>query len=134
MNESTCKAALCKVLRAAVVPAGGVVYRHEDTFTGGIPDISVNLDARTVWAEAKLDKPGRRSKLTALQQAALTALHGLEVHYEVDRTGVLACRVVEYRTGRVISHVRSGPKTVHRLVAQAILDTLASRGARTVNA
>lgn len=133
MNEATCKAALVKLLRAAVRPAGGIVYRHEDTFTGGIPDISVNLDGRTVWAEVKFDKPGRKGKLTPLQDAALTALHGLEVHYVLDKLGVLTCKVTEHRTGRVLSHITSGPKTVHTLTAQALLDVLFTRGARAID-
>ena len=125
MNEATCKAALCRLLRESVIPKGGIVYRHEDTFTGGIPDISVNLDGRTVWAEVKLDKPGRKGKLTALQQAALTALYGLEVHYALDKERVLSCRVTDYRTGAVLAHVRSGPKTVHRIIRDALLARLA---------
>jgi hypothetical protein len=124
MNEATCKAALCRLLRESVVPRGGIVYRHEDTFTGGIPDISVNLDARTVWAEVKFDKPGRKGKLTALQEAALTSLHGLEVHYALDKERVLSCRVTDFRSGAVLCHVRSGNKTVHRMVAATLLARL----------
>ncbi len=127
MNEATCKAAVAKILRAELLPRGGIVYRHEDTFTGGMPDLSASLGGRSVWAEFKLDRPGKRSLLTALQRDALTRLWGLEVHYAVDRAGVLEARVTNYRTDAVLAHVRSGTKTVHRIVADTILKSLEAR-------
>lgn len=121
MNEATCKAALVRRLRELVVPAGGIVYRHEDTFTGGIPDVSVSAGGFTVWAEVKLDRPGRRSELRPLQRLALEALYGLEIHYAIDKERVLSCKVTDYRTGEVLCHLRSGNKTVHHAVADTIL-------------
>ena len=76
MNESDCKAALCKVLRASLPPAESRVYRHEDAWTGGIPDISITANGHTLWVEVKLDRPGRRGKVTELQRASLVALGG----------------------------------------------------------
>lgn len=133
MNEATAKAALCKVLRAAVRPAGGVVYRHEDTFTGGIPDISVNLDGRTVWAEVKLNRPGRPGKVTPLQQAALTSLHGVLITYTVDKAGGLSATVVDFRLRSALAGSSSYKAAVHRTVAQALLNRLAQQGARSLN-
>lgn len=127
MNEATCKAALVKLLRKSIVPLGGIVYRHEDSFTGGIPDISVNLNGETVWAEVKLDRPGRKSKLTALQSAALTALWGIEVHYAVDKERTLSCTVRDFRTGCVLSNIKSGTGTVHMITRDAILERLPDR-------
>lgn len=127
MNEATCKAALCKLLRASVVPRGGIVYRHEDTFTGGIPDISVNLGGRTVWAEVKLSRPGRRSKVTALQHAALTALCGVLVEYAVDKGGNLSATVSDFYAGgleRLGEVTRETRATVHKFVAASILRRL----------
>ena len=127
MNEATCKAALCRLLRESVVPRGGIVYRHEDTFTGGIPDLSANVDGRTVWAEFKLDRPGKRSLLTVLQKDALSRLQGLEVHYGLPRVGPLSVVVRDHRTGDVLAHAAGRPAAVHRVVAAAILDRLEAR-------
>ena len=127
VNEATCKAAVAKILRAEIVPRGGVVYRHEDQFTGGIPDLSANLDGRTVWAEFKLDRPGKRSLLTVLQKDALTRLQGLEVHYGLPRVGPLSVVVRDYRSGEILANAAGRPAAVHRVVAAAILDRLEAR-------
>lgn len=121
MNEATCKSAVTKILRAELTPLGGAVYRHEDTFTGGIPDLSASLNARTVWAEFKLDRPGKRSKLTALQQDALTRLWGLEVHYTIQKDGSLSVVVSDFRDGVSYATAAGRPGVVHRAVADAIL-------------
>jgi len=91
MNEATCKAALCKLLRATL--PGAVVYRHEDQFTAGIPDISVTWRGRTVWVEVKLDRPGRRAVVTAAQALALRQLEGMLVTYGIARDGSYWVRV-----------------------------------------
>ena len=84
MKESDCKSALCKVLRAALPPADSRVYRHEDAWTGGIPDISITFMGKTLWVEVKLDRPGRRGKVTELQRASLKALGGLLLTFEEE--------------------------------------------------
>jgi hypothetical protein len=91
MSEATHKAALCKVLRSAM-KNGGRVYRHEDQFTGGIPDISISFEGRTAWVEVKLDRPGRKSKVSALQLAALRDLHGYLLTF-IERKGDLTAVV-----------------------------------------
>lgn len=128
MNEATCKAAVAKLLRADLNPRGGAVYRHEDTFTGGIPDLSASLEGRTVWAEFKLDRPGRRSHVTALQADALTRLRGLEVHYAVDRSGWLSVVVFDFVRGTKLAHAGGRPKAVHEVAAKAILERLTDHG------
>ena len=133
MNEATCKAALCRLLRESVVPRGGVVYRHEDTFTGGIPDISVNLGGRTLWVEVKLDKPGRPGRVTALQEAALLSLQGVLLRYQLSKDGSLCAVIRNYKPGAPefdtgIAAPRKVRVQVHRVVAAGLLSELERRG------
>lgn len=127
MRESDCKAALCKILRAAL--PWGRVFRHEDSFTGGIPDISINSEGRTLWVEVKLDRPGRRGKLTALQGASLHALCGILLTYQVDKAGLLGASRRTYFTDGPgpdiqIAVPRKNKAEVHGLVANDLLDLL----------
>ena len=85
MNEATLKAGLVRALQKRLHQA--MVLRHEDRFRGGIPDISVTLAGRVVWAEVKYDRPGVRSPLTAIQERTLRRLGGLLVLYEEDPWG-----------------------------------------------
>jgi hypothetical protein len=123
VNEATCKAAVARLLRAEVLPRGGAVLRHEDQFTGGIPDLSASLAGRTVWAEFKLDRPGKRSILTGLQRDTLGRLRGLEVHYK-RHGAALAVDVTDYWSGVLLAHAVGRPAGVHRVVAGAILKRL----------
>lgn len=77
MNEATRKAQLVKQIKATF--PGFVVFRHEDSFTAGIPDISVsNRDVlKTVWLEVKYGN----EPLTALQEQTLRKLNGFVVRY-----------------------------------------------------
>ena len=93
MNEATCKAALCKVLRAKLPPAESRVYRHEDAWTGGIPDISITANGHTLWVEVKLDRPGRRGKVTELQRTSLQALWGYLLTFEITMVGGFGARL-----------------------------------------
>lgn len=49
MNEASCKGIFVKKLKAE----GLVVFRHEDHFTSGHPDLSVTGSQRTIWIEVK---------------------------------------------------------------------------------
>jgi hypothetical protein len=69
------------------------VFRHEDAFTGGIPDISISFRGRTVWVEVKLDRPGRRSKMTELQSVVLSSLQGVQLIFEEHKNGTLGARM-----------------------------------------
>jgi len=60
MTETQLKAKLTKTLRASLNNA--VIFRHEDQFTSGVPDISVTWEGFTTWLEVKLAKPTIRGK------------------------------------------------------------------------
>lgn len=55
MTESTLKTHLATALRAGLQNA--VVFRHEDMFQAGIPDISVTWHRCTTWLEVKYAHP-----------------------------------------------------------------------------
>jgi hypothetical protein len=129
MNEATVKRSLVRVLRERVDARGGVVYRHEDIFTGGIPDVSVSLNGGTVWAEVKLDRPGRRSKVTALQRDALRRLRGYLLVYRVGPKGTLCVSVLGFNpnTGEFEDAYGCGfvrPGEVHERVANFLVSGL----------
>jgi hypothetical protein len=94
-TEATYKAALCKILRNRLPADRSRVYRHEDQFTGGIPDISITAGGFTIWVEVKLDRPGRKSKTTALQLASLKALEGYLLTFGEGKDGFLAAQLQE---------------------------------------
>lgn len=56
MNEATVKAGFVALVRGELPTA--VVYRHEDRFSAGVPDISVSWNGRTSWWEVKWAHPG----------------------------------------------------------------------------
>ena len=85
MNEAYLKGCLVKALRHEM--PGSVVYRHEDQFTAGIPDISVTWREHTAWIEVKFDRPGRRAKITPAQQLALQQLPGILITYVLFKDG-----------------------------------------------
>ena len=60
MTETQLKSKLTQTLRKSLNNA--VIFRHEDQFTSGIPDISVTWEGYTTWLEVKLAKPTIRSK------------------------------------------------------------------------
>ena len=91
MNEAGLKGQLAKSLRAEL--PGAVVYRHEDSFTAGIPDLSVTWRGRTVWVEVKLDRPGRKARVTEAQHQALAQLPGYLVTYGSDSSGLKSVRI-----------------------------------------
>jgi hypothetical protein len=55
MNESTLTRGLLKTLRAAF--PDGVIIKHSDSYTSGVPDISVTWNGRTTWIEVKFANP-----------------------------------------------------------------------------
>ena len=82
MTEATLKAALRKAIIKRI--PGVVVYRHEDLFTAGIPDVSVTLPPRTVWIEVKFAN-GRKASPTKLQALALRRLDGVLLTYRIQK-------------------------------------------------
>jgi len=115
VNEATCKAGLAKTLRTLRPDA--VVYRHEDQFTAGIPDLSVTAYGCTVWVEVKYNRPGRKGKLTPIQARALTRLRGLLLVYEYTNRRVV---LYDYLTGATLLDMKGGRNWPHRKVALAI--------------
>ena len=90
MNEATLKRNLVKAIKSAM--PGAVVFRHEDQFTAGIPDISVTWAGITTWWEVKYSPIGRSSKPTKLQDYPLDQLSrqstaGLITYAETKRHG-----------------------------------------------
>jgi hypothetical protein len=61
MNESEYKGKFCKLLKEEA--KGSVVFRHEDQFTAGIPDISFNWMFHTTWIEAKIGSNWKQTGL-----------------------------------------------------------------------
>jgi len=120
MKESDCKAALVKILRGCLPAADSRVYRHEDAWTGGIPDISITFMGKTLWVEVKLDRPGRRGKVTELQRASLVALGGLLLTFEEHKVG-LAARIEAADGEPLISFGSDVKADVYRAVAGYLL-------------
>lgn len=59
-TETQLKSKLTKALRESLNNA--VIFRHEDQFTSGVPDISITWKGYTTWLEVKLAKPAIRGK------------------------------------------------------------------------
>lgn len=106
-EESKHKAALMLEIRKQFPQ--WVSFRHEDTMTGGIPDISLTGRGKTTWWEAKHGTPNFDSddlqELTALRLA-----------------GSGFCRYIiwkeqEYREGRMTLIVH--PKNIKTLIPEA---------------
>lgn len=73
MTETQLLAKLLKDLRARV-GTQGVVFKHQDAKTTGVPDFSLTMNGLTSWWEAKkLDKSGR-IKGTELQRQRMREL------------------------------------------------------------
>jgi len=90
VNEATLKRNLVKAIKTTM--PGAVVFRHEDQFTAGIPDISVTWAGITTWWEVKHSPIGRNSKATSLQSYTLDQLSrqstaGLITYAETKRVG-----------------------------------------------
>jgi hypothetical protein len=60
MNEATLKSALVKLVRYE--HPDWLVFRHEDKFMSGLPDISVTGGMATSWWEVKFIRDGLSTK------------------------------------------------------------------------
>jgi len=76
VNEAALKRKLVDAIKVEM--PGAVIFRHEDRFTAGIPDLSVTYSDRTVWIEVKYSRPGKRAKISGAQRLILSRLmkHG----------------------------------------------------------
>jgi hypothetical protein len=86
MKEGDFTRQFVKELRT-ILP-GSVVFKHADTLTGGIPDLSITWQGHTTWVEVKIVRGGR-TWFTALQSQNCFRLaregRCLVVQYDVDR-------------------------------------------------
>jgi len=64
VNEKELKSKLVKKIRTGL--RGVVVFRHEDQWTAGIPDISVTLRG-TCWIEVKYIREGKKLEMRGIQ-------------------------------------------------------------------
>lgn len=69
LDEAKLKQGLCDDLRKHPKM---LVFRHEDRFTHGIPDISCTGNGRTIWLEVKFGDPGFTSR--GIQEATMKTL------------------------------------------------------------
>jgi predicted HAD superfamily Cof-like phosphohydrolase len=125
MDEAYLKSRLVKACRE-VMP-GGVAQRHEDKFSGGVPDLSWSWHGVTSWLEAKYARRGRRAEPTELQKIRIDDLR---------RAGVLTY-VLTYRerVGKSVHLLhcwdegRAANGFDHRQVARWIRDDHETRAA-----
>jgi hypothetical protein len=129
VNEAYLKKRLCDETRKLI--PGVVIFRHEDKFSGGIPDCSFTWGGRTVWVEVKYRRKGTAGLLTELQRLTISRLirqgRALVVTY-VERPDHSLVIQVDRPTGRedeVTSHfVDCGANFNHVGVAGIILEEL----------
>lgn len=119
MNEADLKRRLKKAIEATM--RGAVVFRHEDTFTAGIPDLSVTWGGVTSWWEVKYARIGRVAHPTKLQAYTLDQLNraghaGLIVYKETKVAGKAV--FLGFAQGDAVRF----PGFAHNDVAQAIRD------------
>lgn len=85
MTESQFQSKLRRALQARLPKA--VIWKHNDRFTAGIPDLSVTHEGRTTWLELKVNQRA----VTLLQQIMLKRVHGYTVrwyekeHWDVEQ-------------------------------------------------
>lgn len=60
--ESKFTREIMKKLRAHPALKDGVVFKHNDFYTAGIPDLSITINSQTTWFELKVE-PGVPTKL-----------------------------------------------------------------------
>lgn len=78
MTESDFQRKLRRALQARLPKA--VIWKHNDRFTAGIPDISVTHEGRTTWLELKVGA----NDLTPLQRIMLDRVQGYAVKWHKE--------------------------------------------------
>ncbi len=79
---------------------GGLVFKHGDAYTTGIPDVSVTCNRKTSWWETKLADPKVNMKGRGLQHVNMRRLAVAGSAYYViyeDHDGVCSTSIVEPR-------------------------------------
>lgn len=96
MNETKLKTKLVKFLRKNL--ENSIVFRHEDIFTAGIPDISVTHNGTTLWMEVKHVTPQKPFKSTGLQKHTACQLEKygkcIFVVFEESKQGILTTKIL----------------------------------------
>jgi len=102
VNESGRKSTLVEKIRLSYPKL--VVFRHEDHFTAGVPDISItdafSRPSYTLWLEVKFY---RTMKLRKIQQDVLSRLGGFFVVYDCDSEPLT---LIVDAQGRYVNHGR----------------------------
>lgn len=90
-TEHTLQSQLLKVIRPAITAEGGVILKHSDYITSGIPDLSVTWKGMTSWWEIKHAEPRLKGTGLQLVTARQLALAGRchYIVYETSRSGLL---------------------------------------------
>jgi Holliday junction resolvase len=96
--EATIKKTLVKKIRETI--PGAVVFRHEDQFTHGIPDISVTVGDITLWIEVKIANPSLKKKKLKLQTEMIRRLKGVFVIFTPHYTHIADAREITDNTWR----------------------------------
>jgi hypothetical protein len=91
MNEATMKRALVERIRERM--PGAVVWRLEDKFTAGRPDIAIVWRGRFAGVEVKLDRAKRKGERTELQKLTLRRL---------ESAGALGVWLVYWPDGAIV--------------------------------
>jgi predicted HAD superfamily Cof-like phosphohydrolase len=120
MNEAYLKGRLKKAVQKRIPSA--VIFRHEDQFTGGIPDMSVTAHGSSVWVEVKW----KRGKLTPLQRHTLERIGNgaMAVSYLEGKRAGRQTGIEFFSHGRSQNYIKPGWD--HEWVADCILSTLVS--------
>lgn len=118
MTEATLKQSLVACLKNRL--PGAVVFRHEDRFRAGIPDISVTWGHHTSWLEVKYAAPRIRAR--EFQDVTLRDLarHGwgsfMVVYF--NHAGVVETRVIDPLNNSILRT----PGLNHNFVVEIIRD------------
>lgn len=95
-NEKEPKAKLVKFLRERL--ENSAIFRHEDKFTAGIPDISVTHNGFTLWMEVKHVTPKKPFKSSGLQKHTARQLEKygkcVFVIFEESKQGILTTKIL----------------------------------------
>jgi len=98
--ETQLKSALTRLLRKSLKNA--VIFRHEDQYTAGIPDISVTWNGHTTWLEVKLANPRIKGR-------------GIQKHTAMELAKSGKCWYVIYVTYKDLhSTIIAEPKLVYQ--------------------
>lgn len=88
---------LVRILREELY--GSVVFKHADSLTAGIPDISVTFQGRTTWIETKVARPrvkDREIQRLRLKQLWLAGQNAYYVVYDIHNKWTFIYNPLQY--------------------------------------